>query len=74
MMLGKEPGEDGLSGRIVNISSLGAIQIWKDRIPYNVSKAGVVQLTQPKRPESSDVSIYSSTMRGSTLPQFRLPI
>lgn len=33
-------------GRIVNISSLGAYQIWKDRIPYNVSKAAVVQLTR----------------------------
>jgi NAD(P)-dependent dehydrogenase (short-subunit alcohol dehydrogenase family) len=34
------------AGRIVNLSSLGAIQIWKDRIPYNVSKAAVVQLTR----------------------------
>lgn len=33
-------------GRIVNLSSLGAYQIWKDRIPYHVSKAGVVQLTR----------------------------
>ncbi len=39
-------GEGGEGGRIVNISSLGAFQIWKDRIPYNVSKAGVVQLTK----------------------------
>jgi NAD(P)-dependent dehydrogenase (short-subunit alcohol dehydrogenase family) len=46
IMAKQEPGEDGLAGRIVNISSLGAIQIWKDRIPYNVSKAGVVQLTR----------------------------
>lgn len=34
------------NSRIINISSLGAIKIWKQRIPYNVSKAGVVQLTK----------------------------
>jgi NAD(P)-dependent dehydrogenase (short-subunit alcohol dehydrogenase family) len=33
-------------GAIVNIASLGAFQIWKNRIPYNVSKAGVLQLTR----------------------------
>ncbi len=38
--------EQGVEGRIVNFSSLGAYQIWKDRIPYNVSKAAVVQLTR----------------------------
>jgi len=38
--------EDGTAGRIVNLSSLGAFQIWKNRIPYNVSKAAVVQLTR----------------------------
>ena len=46
IMLRQDTGADGLKGRIVNISSLGAFQIWKDRIPYNVSKAGVVQLTR----------------------------
>jgi len=45
LMLRQEPVE-GESGRIVNISSLGAFQIWKDRIPYNVSKGAVVQLTK----------------------------
>jgi NAD(P)-dependent dehydrogenase (short-subunit alcohol dehydrogenase family) len=38
--------KSGGGGRIVNIASLGAFQIWKDRIPYNVSKAAVVQLTK----------------------------
>lgn len=33
-------------GRIVNMSSLGAFQIWKDRVAYNVSKAGVLALTR----------------------------
>lgn len=33
-------------GRIINIASLGAVEIWKRRIPYNVSKAGVIQLTK----------------------------
>lgn len=32
--------------RIINIASLGAFQIWDGRIPYNVSKAGVIQLTK----------------------------
>ncbi len=36
---------EGRTGRIVNFSSLGAFQIWKDRVPYNVSKAAVLQLT-----------------------------
>jgi NAD(P)-dependent dehydrogenase (short-subunit alcohol dehydrogenase family) len=31
---------------IVNIVSLGATEIWKKRIPYNVSKAGLLQLTK----------------------------
>ena len=38
--------ESGEAGRIVNISSLGAFQIWKNRVAYNVSKAAVVQLTR----------------------------
>ncbi|MBS1914519.1 MAG: SDR family oxidoreductase [Bacteroidetes bacterium] len=37
---------EGAEGRIVNISSLGAYQIWKDRVAYNVSKAAVVQMTR----------------------------
>lgn len=32
--------------RIINIASLGGLEIWKQRIPYNVSKAGVIQLTK----------------------------
>lgn len=34
------------NSRIINIASMGAFNIWKGRIPYNVSKAGVVQLTK----------------------------
>ena len=33
-------------GRIINFSSLGGLEVWKHRIPYNVSKAGVIQLTK----------------------------
>lgn len=33
-------------GSIVNIASLGAFQTWKNRIPYNVSKGGVLHLTR----------------------------
>jgi len=32
--------------RIVNIASLGGLEVWKHRIPYNVSKAALIQLTK----------------------------
>lgn len=32
--------------KIINFASLGAFEIWKHKIPYNVSKAGVIQLTK----------------------------
>lgn len=32
--------------KIINIASLGGLEIWKQRIPYNVSKAGLIQLTK----------------------------
>jgi 3-oxoacyl-[acyl-carrier protein] reductase len=34
------------NARIVNIGSLGGLEVWKERIPYNVSKAGVIHLTK----------------------------
>ncbi len=34
------------SGKIINIASLGAFKAWANHIPYCVSKAGVVMLTQ----------------------------
>lgn len=34
------------NGKIINISSVGGLEVWKNRIPYNVSKAGVIQLTK----------------------------
>ena len=42
----KEFSERADEGRIINFSSLGGMEIWKQRIPYNVSKAGVIQLTK----------------------------
>lgn len=33
-------------GRIINISSLGGLEVWKNRFAYNVSKSGVIQLTK----------------------------
>ena len=35
-----------IDGRIVNISSLGGINIFEQHIDYNVSKAGLIRLTQ----------------------------
>ena len=34
------------TGRIISLSSLGAVEIWKDRIDYHVSKAALVQLVK----------------------------
>lgn len=34
------------AGRIILIGSLGGLQIWRQRIPYNVSKSAVIQLTK----------------------------
>jgi NAD(P)-dependent dehydrogenase (short-subunit alcohol dehydrogenase family) len=34
------------SAKIINIASLGGQEIWKNRLLYNVSKAGVIQLTK----------------------------
>jgi NAD(P)-dependent dehydrogenase (short-subunit alcohol dehydrogenase family) len=34
------------NAKIINIASIGGLEIWKNRIPYNVSKAGVIQLTK----------------------------
>ena len=33
-------------GAIVNLASLGGVQIWKSRIDYNVSKAALITLTE----------------------------
>ncbi len=32
--------------KIINIGSLGGLETWKGRLPYNISKAGVIQLTR----------------------------
>lgn len=34
------------NGRIINIASTGGLEIWKNRIPYNVSKSAVINLTK----------------------------
>ncbi len=36
----------GQVGRIIAISSIGAVEVWKDRIDYNVSKSALVTLVQ----------------------------
>ena len=37
---------DNQTGRLVSISSIGALEIWKDRIDYNVSKNSLVTLVK----------------------------
>lgn len=34
------------NGKIINIGSLGAVEVWKGRLPYHISKAGVEKLTK----------------------------
>ncbi|HET7152402.1 MAG TPA: SDR family NAD(P)-dependent oxidoreductase [Candidatus Kapabacteria bacterium] len=46
LMKKNNKGENKTGGRIVFMASLGGLQIWKDRLPYNVSKAGVIALTK----------------------------
>jgi NAD(P)-dependent dehydrogenase (short-subunit alcohol dehydrogenase family) len=44
--------------RIINIASLGGIEIWKHRLPYNVSKSGLIQLTRAMSRElAPDISV-----------------
>lgn len=46
--------------RIINIASLGALEVWKHRIPYNVSKTGVLQLTKALARElAPDITVNS---------------
>jgi NAD(P)-dependent dehydrogenase (short-subunit alcohol dehydrogenase family) len=35
-----------IKGRIINFASLGGIEVWRNRLTYNVSKAGVIHLTK----------------------------
>lgn len=57
-------------GRIVNLSSLGAFQIWKDRIAYNVSKAGVVQMTRAlARALAPDIAVNSVAPGAIEIPE-----
>jgi NAD(P)-dependent dehydrogenase (short-subunit alcohol dehydrogenase family) len=59
--LSKLFAENAVKGsRIINIASLGAFSIWKGRIPYNVSKAGVIQLTKALAKDlAPDISVNS---------------
>ncbi len=34
------------NAKIINIASIGGIEVWDGRIPYNVSKAGLIKLTE----------------------------
>jgi NAD(P)-dependent dehydrogenase (short-subunit alcohol dehydrogenase family) len=34
------------NSRIINIASLGGLEVWRNRIAYNVSKSGLIQLTK----------------------------
>lgn len=49
-----------MRGRIVNFASLGAFNIWHNRLPYHVSKAGVIQLTKGlARDLAPDIAVNS---------------
>jgi len=34
------------NSRIINVGSIGGLEVWKHRIPYNVSKSAVIHLTK----------------------------
>lgn len=53
--------------RIINFASLGAFEIWKQRLPYNVSKAGVIQLTKALALELAPNISVNSVSPGSIL-------
>lgn len=36
----------GRTGRLISIGSLGALELWKDRLAYNVSKSALLTMTQ----------------------------
>ncbi len=64
----------GENARIVNIGSLGGLEIWKERIPYNVSKAGVIQLTQALARElAPDIAVNCVAPGSIYLPDDRSP-
>jgi NAD(P)-dependent dehydrogenase (short-subunit alcohol dehydrogenase family) len=55
------------NSRIINISSLGGIKIWKQRIPYNVSKAGLLQLTKALAKELAPSIAVNSICPGAIM-------
>lgn len=55
------------NSKIVNISSLGAFEIWKNRIPYNVSKAAIIQLTKALARELAPLISVNTVCPGAIL-------
>ncbi len=56
--------------RIVNIASLGGKEVWKERTVYNVSKAGVLQLTKSLAMElAPKVTVNSVSPIGISFPE-----
>lgn len=53
--------------KIVNVASLGGLEVWKHRIPYNVSKAGVLQLTRALARELAPHITVNSVCPGEIL-------
>lgn len=60
--------------RIINFASLGAFEIWKERIAYNVSKAGVIQLTKAlARDLAPDISVNAVSPGAIYMPDDESP-
>ncbi|MGB9911865.1 MAG: SDR family NAD(P)-dependent oxidoreductase [Candidatus Kapaibacteriota bacterium] len=53
--------------RIINIGSLGGIETWRGRIPYNISKAGVIQLTKSLAKELAPKILVNCVNPGTIL-------
>ncbi len=73
--------------RIINVASIGGLEIWKHRIPYNVSKAAVIHLTKalarelaPRLsvncvcPGAIDIPDEPSDADSAMIPPLRIPM
>ncbi|MBN9399952.1 MAG: SDR family oxidoreductase ['Candidatus Kapabacteria' thiocyanatum] len=57
----------GRTGRLVSIGSLGALELWKDRLAYNVSKSALLTMTQALARGMAPVMTVNTVAPGAIL-------
>jgi len=58
------------NSRIINIASLGAIEIWKGRLPYHISKSALLHMTRSLAIElAPDISVNSVCPGAIDIPE-----